>query len=124
MSARLWGSSCWAINDTKSVRVSSGWFFVGCTDSGDFVGECWEGLRISCCGLSSLLVVVDKAGLIWLFFECWFSACVIEVEVKYVRRTLQALQIWRNLVSILVRELCENFVAVSRQGVCLIAEAR
>ncbi|GKC59662.1 RNA-directed DNA polymerase, eukaryota, reverse transcriptase zinc-binding domain protein, partial [Tanacetum coccineum] len=53
--AGLWGSSCGA--------VSSGWFFVGCTDSGVFVGDCWEELIISCCGLSSLLAVVDRAGL-------------------------------------------------------------
>ncbi|GJW61062.1 hypothetical protein Tco_0110397 [Tanacetum coccineum] len=124
MSAGLWGSSCWATNGTKSVGVSSVWFFVGCTDSGDFVGECWEGLRISCCGLSSLLAIVDKAGLNGLASGTG-SGCSLSVgSVKYLRRTLQALQIWRKLVSILVRELYENFVAVSRQGVCLIAEAR
>ncbi|GKC32965.1 hypothetical protein Tco_1040259, partial [Tanacetum coccineum] len=59
----LWRSSCGAVNGTKSVGVSSGWFFVGCTDSRVFDGDCWEELIISCCGFSSLLAVVDRAGL-------------------------------------------------------------
>nr|GEU30974.1 hypothetical protein [Tanacetum cinerariifolium] len=59
----FWGSSSWATNGSISVGFSSSLVFLGCIKSELFVGDCWEGLTTSCCGLNSLLPFVDKAGL-------------------------------------------------------------